>query len=265
MSVKTTFTRCQKIWGAKMFNKWMGLILAAIVVLGLAGCGTEAVLVKELTEKDVSPEIEENDERPTPDLVGQSFAEVQKMDEYKDFTFTEKNEYSTEYPAGTIISQIPQPGQPLEGKKEIVVVVSLGAKSNVIEDYSNRHIDTVTAELEQAGIKYVVSQVYSDTIDPGYVIQTSPAAGQDMTPETVITVFYSNGPKPQEVQVSKYIGRLEAEAKIQIEGDGLTIGQVLREESMEHPAGYVIRQSLTEGTKVASGTPIDIVISSGIQ
>ncbi|MBR6548054.1 MAG: Stk1 family PASTA domain-containing Ser/Thr kinase [Clostridia bacterium] len=198
-----------------------------------------------------------------PDLVGKSFVEVQKMDEYKNIEFTEKKEYSTEVEAGIIISQMPAAGQPLQGKNEIVVVVSMGAKGNTVEDYSNRHIDTVTAELDQAGVQYVVSQVYSDTVDPGYVIQTSPAAGQSMTPDTVITVFYSNGPKPQKVQVGKYIGRLEAEAKIQIEGDGLAIGQVVREESMEHPAGYVIRQGLTEGTEVASGTPIDIVISSG--
>ncbi len=199
-----------------------------------------------------------------PDLIGKVYNEVITDKAYKEFTITvDDKEYSTEYEAGVIMQQTPEAGKTLKGKREIVVKVSLGSKSQVLSDYTNYDINSVIDNLEKLNIKYKTMQTFSDEVASGFVIGTIPAAGTVLTPETEVEVYVSKGAITKFVKVSDYVGMTEEVAKRLIEGDGLTIGRISKQESSEYAAGYVISQSVAANSTITNGSPIDLVVSSG--
>ncbi len=199
-----------------------------------------------------------------PDLMGKMYNEIITDEQYKEYSITiDSSEYSSEYAAGTIMHQTPEAGKTLKGKKEIVVKVSLGSKSQVLEDYSNYNITTVTGNLDALGIKYKTIEVFSDEIAAGFVVGTIPSAGEKLASGTEVVIYVSKGATTKFVKVSDYVGMTEEVAKRKIEGDGLTIGKITREENSQFAAGYVISQSIPKDSTVSSGDTVDLVISSG--
>lgn len=199
-----------------------------------------------------------------PDLIGKVYNEVITDEAYKDFSIISGGtEYSTEFPAGQIMHQSPDAGRILRGNREIVVKVSMGAKSQVLEDYSNYNITTVTGNLDALGIRYKTVEAFSDEVAAGFVVATIPAAGSPITPETEVEIYVSKGAPTKMVKVSDYVGMTEEVAKRFIESDGLTIGRITKKESQEYAAGYVIEQSVPKNSEAQSGSTVDLVISSG--
>lgn len=199
-----------------------------------------------------------------PELIGKMYNEVITDEAYKEFSIISGGtEYSTEFPAGQIMHQSPEAGRILRGNREIVVKVSMGAKSQVLEDYANYNITTVTGNLDALGIQYKTVEAFSDEVASGFVVATIPAAGSPITPETVVEIYVSKGAPTKMVKVSDYVGMTEEVAKRFIESDGLTIGRITKEESRDYAAGYVIFQSIPQGSDAQSGSTVDLIISSG--
>lgn len=199
-----------------------------------------------------------------PDLIGKVYNDVISDPAYEGFTITvDDKQYSTEFEAGTIMQQTPAAGKTLKGKREIVVKVSLGSKSQTLNDYTNYDVNSVIDNLEKLNIKYKTIQTFSDEVANGFVIGTIPAAGSLLTPETEVEIYVSKGPITKFVKVSDYVGMSEEVAKKTIEADGLTLGQIAKQESSQYPAGYVIAQSLAANSTAENGTAVDLVISSG--
>ncbi|MEN6429394.1 MAG: PASTA domain-containing protein, partial [Coriobacteriales bacterium] len=69
---------------------------------------------------------------------------------------------------------------------------------------------------------------------------------------------------PKTVAVPTLIGMTEAEASATVSAAGLSIGRVTSENSDQYPEGEIIRQDPAAGTRVESGTAIDIVVSAGV-
>ena len=199
-----------------------------------------------------------------PDLIGKVYNDVISDPAYKEFTITvDDKQYSTEFEAGTIMQQTPAAGKTLKGKREIVVKVSLGSKSQTLNDYTNYDVNSVIDNLEKLNIKYRTIQTFSDEVANGFVIGTIPTAGSLLTPETEVEIYVSKGPITKFVKVSDYVGMTEEVAKKTIEADGLTLGQIAKQESSQYPAGYVIAQSVAANSTAENGTAVDLVISSG--
>ena len=198
-----------------------------------------------------------------PKFVGQDYNYV--IEQYKDqFTFTVKSkDYSSDYPAGQIMSQTPDAGKMVKRNSEIFVTVSLGGKKQVMEDYVGYKLDRAESNMNALKLKYETKEIYSDTQAEGYVISTVPSAGEEVDSTVTVIVYVSKGPVPSFVMVSNYVGMTESDAKRLVEGDGLKIGNVSYGESSKYPKGYVISQSVSSGSTVNNGSAVDLVISSG--
>ena len=198
-----------------------------------------------------------------PKFVGQDYNYV--IEQYKDqFTFTVKSkDYSSDYPAGQIMSQTPDAGKMVKRNSEIFVTVSLGGKKQVMEDYVGYKLDRAESNMNALKLKYETKDIYSDTQAEGYVISTVPSAGEEVDSTVTVIVYVSKGPVPSFVMVSNYVGMTESDAKRLVEGDGLKIGNVSYGESSKYPKGYVISQSVSSGSTVNNGSAVDLVISSG--
>jgi serine/threonine-protein kinase len=230
-------------------------VVVAVILLGLVAAGKIF---------GFGPFAANHSSATCPDLLGKMYNDVITSEEYKDFTITvESKEYSTEFAAGAIMHQTPEAGKTLKGQKEIVVKVSQGSKSQLMEDYTNYNIAAVTGNLDALGIAYKTVEVFSDEIANGFVVGTIPSAGEPVVAGSEVLIYVSKGATTKLVKVSDYVGMTEEVAKRRIEGDGLTVGKITREESSKYPAGYVIDQSVDKGGTVSGGTAVNLVVSSG--
>jgi beta-lactam-binding protein with PASTA domain len=69
---------------------------------------------------------------------------------------------------------------------------------------------------------------------------------------------------PQMVNVPNVIGQTQTAAQSQITGAGLAVGTVTSQPSTTTPINTVINQSPTGGTQAATGSAVNLVISSGV-
>jgi hypothetical protein len=65
------------------------------------------------------------------------------------------------------------------------------------------------------------------------------------------------------VTVPNVVGRAQAQAQSTLTSAGLSVGTITKESSSTAPQGQVIRQSPVAGTQVASGTAVNLTVSSG--
>jgi serine/threonine-protein kinase len=111
----------------------------------------------------------------------------------------------------------------------------------------------------------LVPKEYEHKMDKRYSVGTvtlqNPLAGADVKPDRGVYLTISGG----EVLtvVPNLRGRSIRDAAFSVERYGLRLGDVTYEPSDEIIANTIIRQGITPGAKVHSGSAIDIVISQG--
>lgn len=101
----------------------------------------------------------------------------------------------------------------------------------------------------------------SNDFEPGVVIRTDPATGQEMEVGSTIDVYVSTG--TQEFPVPPVIGQPLEEARSEIEDAGLEVGDVETRPDPDFEEGIVIEQSPAAGVEVGEGTSVDLVVSEG--
>lgn len=211
-----------------------------------------------------------------PTYVGMTLEDAEKALE----TDTSLSEHFTirvgEYKAdetvekGVVISQTPDGGSTVNGKKktEIVLVVSSGAeetepKEFELEDYTNQDYRLALSKLQAQLIVVTVESQFSDTVKEGMVISTNPAAGAKLKAGDKVTITYSSGPENKEVKMTSLLGLTEEDARNAIAAMKLTLKSVSSEYSNEYAAGKVCYQSIPQGITVSGGSEISIKISLG--
>jgi serine/threonine-protein kinase len=118
----------------------------------------------------------------------------------------------------------------------------------------------VQLEAEELGLEIDEEREFSDDVDQGRVISTTPPAEAEVHEGQVVTVVVSRG--AEEVEVPRLVGQTRDEARDLLTEVGLRLGRVTQEASSE-PAGTVLRSNPAEGVSVERGTQVDIVLSSG--
>ena len=178
-------------------------------------------------------------------------------------TVTEGN--SDTVKKGLVISQTPGANSLGNKGDTITIVISQGPKivlvavPNVVNMSQNAAIST----LEQVGLKVgTVTPEYNDNIEKDCIISQSIPADTQVAQETVINLTVSLGEKT--VMVSNVEGAEKNVAVSALQALGLHV-TVREEYSLLVPSGFVISQSLTEGTEVTKGTSIELVVSKGAE
>lgn len=171
---------------------------------------------------------------------------------------------------GVIISQTPDGGSTVNGKKktEIVLVVSSGPATAEpeefeLEDYTNQDYRLALSKLQAQLIVVTVESEFSDTVKEGMVISTNPAAGTKLKAGDKVTITYSSGPENKEIKMTSLLGLTEEDARNAIAAMKLTLKSVSSEYSNEYAEGKVCYQSIPQNITVSSGSEISIKISLG--
>jgi eukaryotic-like serine/threonine-protein kinase len=106
-----------------------------------------------------------------------------------------------------------------------------------------------------------VSESNPDILE-GTILRTEPPAGERVSPQTVIKVFVSSGPKKE--SIPQLVGLTQDAAQAKIIELGFTVGTITQEHSTSIPAGMVMSTSPTAQTEASLKSPINLVISDGL-
>jgi serine/threonine-protein kinase len=180
-----------------------------------------------------------------------------------DLNITSGEEFSDTFEKGMVIDQYPKPEAEVDANADVRLVISSGPESFEIPNVCNLTDSQAVIKLEEVELIVKHEFEFSDEIEEGRVISTTPERGSMAVKGDTITVLVSSGLENKEVAVPDIYDLSQAKAKKKLESVGLILGSVSKDYSDTYSEGYVMYQSYEEGTKIALGTAVDITISLG--
>ncbi|MBW7574008.1 Stk1 family PASTA domain-containing Ser/Thr kinase [Caproiciproducens faecalis] len=202
-----------------------------------------------------------------PDFAGKTFdevkAETKDNDQYKNLTFVTETKNDATQKTGVVLSQNPKAGTTVKANAEITLTINAGGKPVSVPDLSNKTQEEAIADLEKVNLLYEILPVVDDKTEKGYVRDTDPIAGTQVTEGTKIKVYVSTGSEDEKVAVPAVIDKNIEAAKAEISSAGLTVGDITTKDDSNKAKDVVIETNPLPGVQVAKGSTVSIVVSSG--
>ena len=172
--------------------------------------------------------------------------------------------YSATVAAGNVISQDPIGGTSVLPGTNVDLVISLGVEPVMVPDVTGQAQAAAEAAIVAATLTVGnVTTAYSPTVTAGNVISQNPIGGTSALPGTNVDLVISLGVEP--VLVPDVTGQAQATAEAAIVAATLTVGNVTSGVRCDGPAGNVISQNPIGGASALPGTPVDLVVSLGVE
>lgn len=207
-----------------------------------------------------------------PEVTGIPLGAAIALLEQNGFSVGDVNRVEREAPANTVLEQDPSASPPsgeasLEcaflsffcSKPKVTLTVSAGPGTAKIPSTAGLATEEAEEALEEAGFGASVETVSSDEVEEGLVIRSQPGGGETATRGTDVLLTVSSGPKLATVPV--LVGAQRSFAVQQIRGRGFVPS--VEEEDAAAPAGEVLRQAPSAGSRLRAGSTVTIVVSRG--
>lgn len=224
---------------------WVVLLLLAVIAAAAAG------IIWTLSGEQVD----------VPDVVGRSEAQAKKALQEAGFVVNVKDTYSDDVSAGFVARQSPGPDSELKKGATVTIWVSRGPTTVPLPDFKGWKAAAVVKWLDDNGLEHVQKTGRNDDVAKGLVYRQDPAALTSVERGATVTFWVSTG-EPQ-VVVPDLTGMTRDDAIAELVAAGLARGMVTEESSTVYDAGQVIRQDPAADVKVAKGTAVDFVVSTG--
>ena len=165
--------------------------------------------------------------------------------------------------AGNVISQDPASGSSIAPGSPVNLVISSGPQTVAVPPMEGLTQDAATTAITGAKLTVgTVTQQTSNTVASGKVIGQDPAGGSSAAEGSPVKLLISSG--PQMVAVPGVEGLTQDAATAAIAGARLTLGTVTQQASNTVATGKVISQDPGSRSSLAEGSPVKLVISSGL-
>lgn len=135
------------------------------------------------------------------------------------------------------------------------------AKATVPELKSNVTPAEAEREITAAGLEYEQATDTDSTEPENTFLGQNPRGGAEVERGSTVTVTFSAG--PDTVAVPDLSGMTEDEARAELEGANLTLGDVSQANSKGVEKDHVIKSDPGDGQAVSEGSAVDIVTSTG--
>ena len=162
-------------------------------------------------------------------------------------------------PKATVLSQTPPPGSSEPRGAEIVLDVSAGQRQLQVPPVVGLTQALAQDALEKAGLEIGEVRERESQSARGAVLETSPAAGQTVSPSTRIDIVVSSGPPA--VEAPDVVGQSYATARTLLEQVGLRVGDVTVDSLSTSIPSTVISQTPAAGSRLAPGSRISLTIA----
>ena len=223
--------------------KILTIVVAVIIVFILVFTIGKAAGVFKFGPSLSSEETEEKVK--VPNVVGMTEEEAKETLNKKGLGFkVDERKESKKYEEGTVSEQKTEAGERVAKNTTIHVVISSGLVGDKIPvpDVSGKSEDEAQKALKNAGFNKISSEFeYSDDVEEGKVIGTTPSAGAEATKETEIVMKVSKGSDKK--TVPNLLGKEDSEAQSMIKSAGLSVGKVTYDYNDSVPKGQVVSQS----------------------
>jgi beta-lactam-binding protein with PASTA domain len=164
--------------------------------------------------------------------------------------------------AGRVIRQSPEAGEEVDAGTPVDLVVSRGPEPVTMPNLVGK---TRTAaqgllaavQLREGSITYE----YSDTVARDIVLSQAKTPGSEVPAGTAVDFVVSRGVAPG--VVPDIVGELRSDAEADIVAAGLAVGEVTERYDDNVRKDRVIRQTPAAGTELATGSPVNFVVSLG--
>jgi beta-lactam-binding protein with PASTA domain len=225
---------------------WLWILIAVLVVAVIAG-GAYMYL---------------NRTTAVPDVVGKPQAEAQALIVAAGFKVgaVDTTQTAEASEVGNVVAEQPLPGTQQKVGSNVNIVVSGGQALIAVPNVVGMTQAAAETALTQAGLTAAAQSGNSATVAKGEVISQSPPAAQRVPAGTSIGITVSQG--PANAAVPNVVGQTQSDATASLKSAGLGT-KVVTNYNVDTPKGEVYSQSPVEGTLVAPGTTVQIVVSNG--
>lgn len=199
----------------------------------------------------------------TLDVVGMTQEAAEQALKNAGIPFSVEHDNSDLIASGFVISQNYERGDMIPAGMSVKIIVSSGKEEVNVPNVVGYEVTQADTMLEEAGLKVTHAYEYSDDVEKDHVISQDPVATQMVAADTKVKIVVSNGPEIKEAEVPDLRGKTQQEAMAELHNRKLELGSVTEASSDTVPAGQIISQSTSSGTKVIEGSKVDVTISTG--
>lgn len=227
--------------------------IAELVLSGLAAAGVLAALAFGVVQ--VYTRVSRS--AIAPDVVGLSVGDAQTMARREGLNWQQTDINHDTIPAGTVISQIPEPDTPMEKGDSLLVAVSLGPVSTAMPDLNGMNYEDATARLKDRGFGNIVLIKTVSSSPVGTVLGQSPKAGDSFISGQSVELTISGG----STMVPDLAGRSHEEAAALLKESSLTEGTpVYVEVTDASQVGQVLAQMPAVGTMAVLDASVTLTV-----
>jgi beta-lactam-binding protein with PASTA domain len=130
----------------------------------------------------------------------------------------------------------------------------------VLDDYTNRPLAEVTADLTDKGIRFTTTAEVNNLVPEDFVHTTDPVAGTLILQDQIVEVFFN--PDSQLVPIPNVVSLSLEEARTLLAAEGFVVGDVTTEERDDLGENSVISSDPPAGTAVLQGSEVDLVVAA---
>ncbi len=225
---------------------WLFLLLVALAFAGAVGTG----ILKILPPAKVK----------IPAVAGATFAQASSRLKSVGLTSSLAGySYSKTLPKGEVISESPAAGVIIPDTTTVKFVVSKGPPPVVLPRLEGISIAAAESVLRAKGLKYTVTDSYSETVASGIIISSSPNSATVLYGSSVSLVV-SKGPAPR--HVPNLVGSTAQQATSQLGSLGL-IANIINAYSDTVTVGTVMSTNPSAGQLAAKGSTVTVTVSQG--
>jgi eukaryotic-like serine/threonine-protein kinase len=197
---------------------------------------------------------------PVPSVLNMTRAEAQHRLEKAKLTLGNVDrQASTDVPAGRVISQNPAAAALVAPGAAVDIALSTGKPDVVVPYVIGEDKTEASQKLRAAGLRVKLVKKQSDAAR-NKVVGTNPDPAESVSTNTLVTVFYSAGPK----KVPSVVGMKQHQAEAVLQKAGFNVS-VSYDSLTAATKGTVLAQSPEASTTQPKGATVVITVSSYVK
>lgn len=169
-------------------------------------------------------------------------------------------ETNEERPVGTVFAQDPAAATSVSVGSTVAITVSSGVQKVLVPTVTNIQRADGERLLSADGFRVVISEVTSDTVPEGQIVDQSPRAGELLPPGSEVALQVSVGPPEVKIPDVQSFSLEQAKALLQREGFVVTERFTFSDEIQKD---FVAGTQPTANTEWPKGGQVEILISQG--
>ncbi|NPV91396.1 MAG: Stk1 family PASTA domain-containing Ser/Thr kinase [Firmicutes bacterium] len=224
-------------------------LVGVLVAVGLYMLGVRLLVVPEVTVPSVQGK-----------LVNEALTDLQAVG-LKGAVASQQ--YSAEVGKDRVISQSKEANSLAKQGSTVELTVSLGSQMGSIPNVKGKKLPEASIIITNAGYKVgTIEPVITNQVPIDEVISQMPVGDSQAPLGSAVNLIVSGGTGQNEV-MTKVVGMKLDLAKGEVARLGAVLGSVAEKESGEYFLGQVMEQDPPQGTMMAQGAIVNLVVSKG--